>query len=261
MSVPSYGDQRLIESLRCWRVAPAGRPGSIALTGRMFYADGDGVTVLMRVAGDDALASDGGVAVTRLADAGVDVWGTTRASHAWSQILTSFHLREVDGRMVGRRPIAQADILAHDIASAMLTADGLRWLAGHERENKLARQLYDFLDRTRLKYARRPSIELPRGSTVRPTARVSAPRRQVIVQTVSPSEQGMEHALSLVQRIDRASYGFNQRLVLLQGRPEEWPADHLDLLADYTPVGFSTQMRAVEGFLQQECPLPKPLTA
>lgn len=259
MNRPSFLDERLAGLLSCWHAAPGGRPGSVALTGRQFYADGDGVVVLIRVSGDEALASDGGKTATRLADAGVDVWGPTRASTAWREILTAFRLHEVNGRMVGRRPLAQADALASDIASAMLTADGLRWLAKPERENKLVQQLYDFLDHTQLRFSRRPSIELPRGSKVRPTARVEAPQRSVLVQAVGATEQSIEHALSLVQRIGRADYEFNQRLVLLKGHPEEWPADHLDLLSDHTPVGFSSRMDEIESFLQHDRPLPRPL--
>lgn len=259
MNHPSFLDERLSSFLSCWHVAPGGRPGSVALTGRQFYADGDGVTVLIRVAGGDALASDGGRTAARLADAGIDVWGTTRAATAWEEILAAFRLKEVDGRMVGRRPLDQAEALASDIAAAMLTADGLRWLAAPERENKLVKQLYAFLDGTQLRFSRRPSIELPRGSTVRPTARVEAPARPVLVQAVGATEQSIEHALSLVQRIGRADYAFNQRLVLLKGRPEEWTADHLDLLSDYTPVGFSSRMDQIERFLQHDQPMPRPL--
>ncbi|MFF3879069.1 DUF1828 domain-containing protein [Streptomyces sp. NPDC001978] len=261
MSAPSYIDERLGDALKCWHIAPGGRPGTIALTGRQYFADGDGVTVLIRVAGDDALASDGGKTVARLADAGVDVWGTTRAAAAWTELLAGFNLREVDGRIVGRRPVKQAEQLASDIASAMLTADGLRWMVAPERESPLIKQLYDFLDSAHLHYTRRPTIKLPHGSQVRPTAKVDAPSRPVIVQAVGGAEAGIEHALSLVQRIGRADYAFNQRLVLLKGTPENWPADHLDVLADHSPVGFSAQMDQVQRFLTADVELPRPLPA
>jgi len=129
VSTPSYVDGRLGDALKCWHAAPGGRPGTVALAGRQFFANGDGVTVLMRVSGDEALASDGGSTAARLADAGVDVWGTTRAAAAWTELLSAFNLREVDGRIAGRRPLGQAEQLASDIASAVLTADGLRWMA------------------------------------------------------------------------------------------------------------------------------------
>ncbi|MEW1861783.1 hypothetical protein AB0399_15655 [Streptomyces sp. NPDC088194] len=257
MSTPAFVDQRLAEVLKCWHMAPGGRSGTVALTGRQYFADGDGVTVLIRVSDDDALASDGGITATRLADAGVDVWGTTRAATAWAELLASFKLREVDGRIVGRRPVRQAEQLASDIASAMLTADGLRYLAVPERESKLIRQLYEFLDSGHYQYTRRPIIKLPLGSEVRPTARVDAPQRPVLIQA---ADAGIDHALSLVQRIDKADYGFNQRLVLLRGTPEDWPADHLDLLADHSPVGFSSHMEQVQGFLRANRELPRPVT-
>ncbi|MER6114031.1 hypothetical protein [Streptomyces hirsutus] len=260
MSTLSYIDERLGSVLKCWHIAPGSKPGTIALTGRQYFADGDGVTVLIRVSGDDALASDGGKTTARLADAGIDVWGTTRAAAAWTELLAAFHLREVDGRIVGRRPVKQAEQLASDIASAMLTADGLRWMVAPERESPLIRQLYDFLDAARMRYTKRPTIRLPRGSQVRPTARVDAPTRPVIIQAVGGAEAGIEHALSLVQRIERADYGFNQRLVILKGVPQDWPADHLDVLADHSPVGFSAQMDKVQNFLKENAELPRPLT-
>ncbi|MEU8711646.1 hypothetical protein [Streptomyces sp. NPDC048663] len=259
MSTPSYLDERLTSVLKCWHMTPGGKPGTVALTGRQYFADGDGVTVLIRVSGDDALASDGGKTAARLADAGVDVWGTTRAAVAWTELLAAFQLREVDGRIVGRRPLKQAEQLASDIASAMLTADGLRWMVAPERESPLIRQLYTFLDATDLHYSKRPTIKLPRGSQVRPTAQVDTPSRSVIVQAVGGTEAGIEHALSLVQRIGRANYEFNQRLVLLKGVPQDWPADHLDVLADHSPVGFSAQMDQVKQFLTTDKKLPRPL--
>ncbi|MDK9500924.1 hypothetical protein QEZ40_006953 [Streptomyces katrae] len=254
-------DPRLTEDLRCWHIAPAGRPGTIALTGRSYFADGDGLTVLLRVSGDDALASDGGTMVSRLADAGVDVWGPTRAATAWTETLSAFRLSEVDGRIVGRRPLQQAATLVSDISSAMLTTDGLRWLAAPDRDSKLVRQFYAYLDDARIAYDRRPTVELPRGAKVRPTARINLPKRTVLVQAVGGSEQGLEHALSLVQRIERADYAFDQRLVLLKGNPQAWPADHLDLLADHTPVGFSDRMDAVTRFLKEGTPLERPVTS
>ena len=259
MSAPEFVDRRLAEALRCWHMAPAGRPGSVALTGRQFFADGDGVTVLIRASGGEALASDGGAMSTRLADAGVDVFGSTRAAGAWDAILEDFHLHEIDGRIVGRRPLEQAEALASDIASAMLTADGLRWMAARERDSKLVRELYSFLDHVHLRYDRRPVIKLPRGSQVRPTARVAAPGRPVLVQVVGQGDQSLEHALSLVQRVGKADFDFNQRLVLLRGAPESWSADHLDLLADHAPVGFSTRMEQVDGFLRRDQSIPRPL--
>ncbi|MEU5243426.1 hypothetical protein AB0G81_04800 [Streptomyces asoensis] len=259
MSTPSYIDERLSGVLKCWHIAPGGRPGTLALTGRQYFADGDGVTVLIRVAGDDALASDGGKTAARLADAGVDIWGTTRAAAAWTELLAAFQLHEADGRIVGRRPLKQAEQLASDIASAMLTADGLRWMVAPERESLLIRQFYNFLDATDLRYSKRPTIKLPRGSQVRPTAQVETPARPVIVQAVGGTEAGIEHALSLVQRISRANYDFNQRLVLLKGASQDWPADHLDVLADHSPVGFSTQMNLVQEFLTEDRELPRPL--
>lgn len=260
MSTPAYLDPRLGEVLSCWNTAPGGRAGTVALNGRNFFADGDGVTVLMRVAGDDALASDGGVTATRLADAGVDVWGATRAATAWSELLKGFGLREVDGRIVGRRPIKQAEQLASDIASAMLTADGLRYLASPERESQLIRQLYSFLDTARLPYSRRPTVRLRLGSQVHPTVKVMAPARDVLVQAVGGGSQaGIDHALSLVQRLDKADFEFNQRLVLLRGAPSDWPADTLDILADHTPIGFSANMPDVNKFLVKNDALPHPI--
>lgn len=260
MSTPDYVDERLAAALKCWHMAPGGRPGTVALTGRHFFADGDGVTVLIRVSGDDALASDGGTTATRLDDAGLDLWGSTRAASAWDELLKDFHLREVDGRIVGRRPVEQAEQLASDIACAMLTADGLRYLAGQERDSALVQQFYNYLDTARLEYTRRPTIKLPRGSLVRPTARVATPTREVIVQAVAGKEAGLEHALSLVQRIGRAHFEFNQRLVLLRGSASDWSADILDILADHTPVGFSSSMDDISAFLTENAQLPRPVT-
>ncbi|MFJ3636115.1 hypothetical protein [Streptomyces sp. NPDC090112] len=181
---------------------------------------------------------------TRLADAGVDVWGPTRAATAWAETLGDFRLDEVDGRIVGRRSLEQAESLVSDISSAKLTIDGLRWLAAPERDSKLVRQLYAYLDDARIAFDRRPTVELPRGAKVRPTARINLPKRTVLVQAVGGSEQGLEHALSLVQRIERADYAFDQRLVLLKGSAQAWPADHLDLLADHTRGVLRTHGRS-----------------
>ncbi|WNI15917.1 hypothetical protein [Actinacidiphila sp. ITFR-21] len=73
----------------------------------------------------------------------------------------------------------------------------------------------------------------------------------------------MDHALSLVQRIDRANFEFDQRLVLLRGGPGDWPADTFDILADYTPIAFPEQMRAVNGSRSAttSCRNPSPLEA
>ncbi|MFR9726694.1 hypothetical protein ACL02R_25530 [Streptomyces sp. MS19] len=260
MSSPEFVDRRLADVLKCWHMAPGGRPGSVALTGRQYFADGDGVTVLIRVSGDEALASDGGTTAVRLGDAGVDVYGGTRAAGAWESILKSFDLRELDGRIVGRRPLAQADALAADVASAMLTADGLRWMASPPRDSQLVRQLYEFLDHAHLSYTPRPTVTLPRGSVVRPTARVDAPDRSVLVQVAGATEQSIEHALSVVQRVHRAHYRFDQRLVLLKGGPEDWTGDHLDLLAEHSPVAFSRRMAQVDGFLRRNETLPPPIS-
>ncbi|MEC4570164.1 hypothetical protein [Streptomyces virginiae] len=251
-------DPRLTEHLRCWHIAPAGRPGTVALTGRSYFADGDGVTVLLGVSGDDALASDGGTMATRLADAGVDVWGPTRAATAWAQTLGDFRLGEVDGRIVGRRSLEQAESLVSDISSAMLTIDGLRWLAAPERDSKLVRQLYAYLDDARIAFDRRPTVELPRGAKVRPTARINLPKRTVLVQAVGGSEQGLEHALSLVHRArglrlrpaPRTAEGQRASLARRPPRP----------LADHTPVGFSEHMDAVTRFLKEGTPLERPVT-
>ncbi|WP_432051229.1 hypothetical protein [Streptomyces xiamenensis] len=258
MTAPEFVDPRLAGRLRCWHMAPASRPGSVALTGREYFANGDGVTVLVRASGDEALASDGGHMVGRLADAGVDVYGQTRAAGAWDAILEDYRLVEMDGRIVGRRPLAQAEQLVSDVAGAMLTTDGLRWMVGPRRDSQLVQDLYRLLDRAHLKYDRRPTIQLPKGTQVKPTARVAAEGRAVLVQVAGQGDPGVEHALSVAQRVERANYGFNQRLTLLNGTVETWAADHLDLLADHSPVAFSADMQPVEDFLVRGVEIPRP---
>ncbi|MFE6905496.1 hypothetical protein [Streptomyces erythrochromogenes] len=97
-------------------------------------------------------------------------------------------------------------------------------------------------------------MELPRGAKARPTARINLPKRTVLVQAVGGSEQGLEHALSLVQRIEGADYTFDQRLVLLEGNLQARPADHLDHFADPSPVGVSDRMDAVSRLLKEGTP-------
>ncbi|WP_199828490.1 hypothetical protein [Streptomyces sp. WM6372] len=103
-----------------------------------------------------------------------------------------------------------------------------------------------------------PSPRAKRDHTRVPRDRLHHHTRQL--QAVGGSEQGLEHALSLVQRIERADYAFDQRLVLLKGNPQARPADHLDLLADHAPVGFSERMDAVTRFLKEGTPLERPVT-
>ncbi|MFJ9343458.1 hypothetical protein ACIRP0_29825 [Streptomyces sp. NPDC101733] len=237
------------EQLPGWSVAPGGKPGTVALTGALFFSDGDGVTVLLRVVGQDVLASDAGVAAMRLIDSGVDL-NSGRASKAWDEILDGYHLKEMHGRITGRRSIQCAGALVADIAGAVLSTDSLKWLAHGGRESPLERSLYAFLSSASLDYQKRPSVRLPRGGEVRPTARVIAPEREVLVQAAS-SKQAAEHALVLVQQLARASYTLDQRFVLLSGNASEWSPDQLDLLADSTPVGFSSDMGAVDRFLKE----------
>lgn len=237
------------DQLPGWSIAPGGRPGTVAITGGLFLSDGDGVTVLLRVVGQEVLASDAGVAAMRLSDAGVDL-GAGRASKAWAEILDGYHLKEIHGRITGRRSIQCAGALVADIAGAVLSVDSLKWLAQGGRESPLEKSLYAFLNSAHLEFQKRPSVRLPRGGEVRPTARVSAPKREVLVQAAS-SKQAVEHALVLVQQLARASYSTEQRLVLLSGRADEWSPDQLDLLADNAPVGFATEMRMVDRFLKE----------
>jgi hypothetical protein len=60
-------------------------------------------------------------------------------------------------------------------------------------------------------------------------------------------------------KVDRAGFGRNQRLVLLKGVPDDWSADHLDLVADFAPVGFSSHMKAVTDFLNGGIIPPRPV--
>jgi hypothetical protein len=62
-----------------------------------------------------------------------------------------------------------------------------------------------------------------------------------------------------LQRLDKADFEFNQRLVLLRGAPSDWPADTLDILADHTPIGFSANMPDVNKFLVKNDALPRPI--
>ncbi|WP_030601563.1 hypothetical protein [Streptomyces fulvoviolaceus] len=237
------------DQLPGWTVAPGGKPGTVALTGGLFFSDGDGVTVLLRVSGQEVLASDAGVAAMRLLDAGVDLGGG-RAAKAWAEILDGYHLKEIHGRITGRRSIRCAGALVADVAGAALTTDSLRWLAQGGRESTLERSLYAFLSSAHLEYQKRPSVRLPRGGEVRPTARVNAPKREVLVQAAS-SKQAAEHALVLVQQLARARYSRDQRFVLLDGNVDQWSPDQLDLLADNASVGFASDMRMVDAFLKE----------
>lgn len=237
------------DQLPGWSIAPGGKPGTVALTGGLFLSDGDGVTVLVKVVGQEILASDAGVAAMRLMDAGVDL-SSGRAGKAWDEILDGYHLREIHGRITGRRSIHCASALVADIAGAVLSTDSLKWLAQGGRESPLERSLYAFLSSAHLKYQKRPSVRLPRGGEVRPTARVTAPKREVLVQAAA-SKQAAEHALVLVQQLSRARYSPDQRFVLLSGSADDWSPDQLDLLADNTPVGFASDMRMVDLFLKE----------
>jgi len=237
------------DQLPGWTIAPGGKPGTVALTGGLFFSDGDGVTVLLRVSGQEVLASDAGVAAMRLIDAGVDL-GSGRAAKAWAEILDGYHLREIHGRITGRRSVHCVGALVADIAGAVLTSDSLKWLAQGGRESPLERSLYAFLSSAHLEYQKRPSVRLPRGGEVRPTARVSAPQRDVLVQAAG-SKQAAEHALVLVQQLARAQYSPDQRFVLLGGNADQWSPDQLDLLADNASVGFASDMRLVDAFLKE----------
>ncbi|MCK8680210.1 hypothetical protein [Streptomyces lichenis] len=135
-----------------------------------------------------------------------------------------------------------------DVAGAVLSADSLKWLAQGGRESALERSLYTYLRAVDLEFQKRPSVRLPRGGEVRPTARVKAPKRTVLIQAAS-SKQNAEHALTLVQQLARAQFSIDQRFVLLSGSADQWSPDQLDLLADNSIVGFSADMDAMDQFL------------
>ncbi|MDQ3577721.1 MAG: hypothetical protein M3443_09025 [Actinomycetota bacterium] len=220
-----------------WTFASAGRPGAYALNSGHYFADGDGVSVLLRMTGDDALVSDGGVMKQRLADAQVDLTGD-KAKSAWDGILRDFGLHEADDRVVGRKPASAIVSLLTDVVDAMLTLDGLKVLAKQPQQSRLERQLYTFLDDSaKLKYERHPTVRMPRGAAVRPTALVHGPNRDVYVQTTSTRE-GIEHAAFVAGVLKRAAVDMNQRLVVLKGSRGDWQADYVDLVADAALVGF-----------------------
>lgn len=231
----------VVKRLECggWTIAPAGRPGVLALNSGHYFADGDGVSVLLRLSGTDALVSDGGVMKHRLVDAQVDI-KTERVRQAWDATLQDFGLHEADDRVVGRKPAEQVVTLLGDLVDAMLTLDGFKVLAKRAQPSRLERQLYTFLselaDTKQLRYERHPIVLMPAGTKVQPTAKVETPERDVYLQTATKDTLG--RATYVAAALRQAQFGVNQRLVVLKGRRADWSQDHLDLLTSEARVGF-----------------------
>lgn len=219
-----------------WTVTSAGRSDVWALHSGHYFGDGEGVSVLLRVSDTDALASDGGAMVTRLADAQVDL-KAERAGNAWTTTLQDFGLREVDDRVVGQKPLSQLLPLLHDLVDAMLTLDGLKVLARRRQVSRLDRELYTFLEQTvKLPYEAHPTVKMPHGTSVRPTALVSAPDRQLYMQTATQDTIGRATLVTSV--LAHAHFEKKQRMVVLKGRRAEWGDDYVDLLSSSALVGF-----------------------
>jgi hypothetical protein len=225
-----------LKSAGGWVVEPAGRPEVWALNSGHYFGDGDGVSVLLRISGNDALVSDAGAMVSRLTDAQVDLT-SERVKHAWATTLQDFGLHETDNRVVGRKPATQLIPLLHDLVDAMLTLDGLKVLARRPQLSRLERELYNFLDETvKLPYEPHPTVKMPHGALVRPTALVEAPTRLVYMQTASKTNVSRATLVSSV--LKHANFDKNQRLIVLKGRRSEWASDYVDLLSDSALVGF-----------------------
>lgn len=228
----------VVQRLECggWTLNRAGRPGVLALDSGHFFADGDGVSVLLRISGDDALVSDGGVMKHRLADAQVDLNGE-RVRGAWMSMLADFGLVEIDDRVVGRRPTAGLVPLLTDLVDAMLTLDGLKVLARRPQLSRLERQLYLFLaESVRLPFKQHPTVRMPQGTEIRPTAKVEAPGRDIYVQTAS--QDGVGRATYVTKALKLADIGLTQRMIVLKGRRADWAQDYVDILGDDARVGF-----------------------
>lgn len=222
-----------------WTLNPAGRPGVLALNSGHYFADGDGVTVLLRMSGADALVGDGGTMKIRLADAKVDMTAE-RARQAWESTLRDFGLHEVDDRIVGRKPADQLPSLLTDIVDAMLTLDGLKVLAKRAQASRLERQLYTFLDELvdtkRVRFERHPQVLMPAGAKIRPTARVETPQRDVYVQTAT--KDTIDRAMFFAAALKQTAFDVDQRLVVLRGRKVDWPQDYLNMIENDARIGF-----------------------
>jgi hypothetical protein len=228
----------VVRRLECggWTINPAGRPEVLALDSGHFFADGDGVSVLLRMSGEDALVSDGGAMKHRLSDAQVDLTGE-RARGAWASTLRDFGLEEIDDRVVGRKHASALVPLLADLVDAMLTLDGLKVLARRPQLSRLERQLYSFLsDSVRLPFKQHPTVRMPQGTEIRPTAKVEAPGRDIYVQTAS--QEGVGRATYVTKALKLADIGLTQRMIVLKGRRADWAQDYVDILGDDATVGF-----------------------
>lgn len=236
---------------RGWTVTLGGRPDVFALNSGHYFADGDGVSLLLRFTGDDVLVSDGGVMKLRLHDAQVDL-SSERARAVWNGTLRDFELVEADDRIVGRKGASSLMALLTDLVDAMLTLDGLKVLARQPQMSRLERQLYTFLDEAAvpLTYEKRPRVQMPRGTEVRPTALVHAPGRDIYVQTTS-NKDNVSRASFVVEVLRRANIDLNQRLVVFKGTQGDWEADYVDLLSELAMVGFMERPRQLTELLLQ----------
>lgn len=207
------------------------------------YADGDTVELMVQVAGDEVIVSDGGEVLARLDSAGVNTDPRGRVGQSWKRLVAAHALEDNRGQLVRRAAVEHAADLVQEMADAVANLDGLRLLAPAPRRLAFPERLTTYLEAEFPFVEPRPKLTGVSGSSYRVTAAAgSSAEAPVYVQTASgqntaAQKSAVEHCFTLFADIDGHLPAARKLVVLDDEKAPPWRPEMFRLLASVAYVG------------------------
>lgn len=239
---------------RCRRVAP----DTILLITSRHFSDGDTVELLVQVAGDEVVVSDGGEVLARLDNAGVNVESSRgRVGRSWTTLLAAHGLEHDDGQLVRRSSLDHAVDVIHEMTDAVANVDGLRLLAPRAPRLAFPDRVTSYLQAEFPVVEPRPSVGGRSGARWRPTAAAGSEQRLVYVHTASGRtnanrQVAAEHCYTMFSDIN-GHIPPDRKLIVLDDQEADrpWRDQIVALLSTVAYVGSWTERERWTGFVHE----------
>lgn len=227
--------------------------GSLLLTTPFFFADGDGVEVVVREDQDRVIVSDFGTTSSRLRLAGVNTRSARVQALIRDTVLGFDVARDGEELFAEGAPDELADLLER-VTSAMRDADALRVLRAERRPPSFQTRVVTYLQSQFEFVEERPTLRGRSGTEYRVTAAAGSPNEPVYIQALtgggSPTgRRNTDHAFRIFADVN-GNIALRRKLIMLEDETATpWRPEDLLLLSNVAFVGAWSSRNLASSFI------------
>jgi Domain of unknown function DUF1828 len=227
--------------------------GSLLLTTPFFFADGDGVEVVVREDQDRVIVSDFGTTSSRLRLAGVNTRSARVQALIRDTVLGFDVARDGEELFAEGAPDEIADLLER-VTSAMRDADALRALRADRRPPSFQTRVVTYLQSQFEFVEEQPTLRGQSGTEYRITAAAGTPNEPVYVHALtgggSPTgRRNTDHAFRIFADVN-GNITLKRKLIMLEDETATpWRPEDLLLLSNVAFVGAWSSRHLAASFI------------